>query len=85
MVRGAPRECRVRWSAAPDEYKGQLEKVGGNTFVTVSDEGRKAWMDKAQGLYEQWATQVDERYKDGRAKPMLDDLKARLSNAGAGF
>ncbi len=73
------------WATWEKEGRGELEEMGGHTFVTVSDEGRKAWMDKAQGLYEQWATQVDERYKDGRAKPMLDDLKARLSNAGAGF
>ncbi|MEJ8572576.1 TRAP transporter substrate-binding protein [Microbaculum marinum] len=73
------------WATWEQDGRQELEDIGGHTIVTVAPEDRAPWVEKAQGLYADWAAQVDQRYGDGAAGPMMEDLQARLSQAGAGF
>lgn len=73
------------WAQWEKEGRAALENKGGHTIVTIAEEDRAPWLESAQALYEDWAVLVDQRYGEGTAKPIMDDLRSRLSREGAGF
>lgn len=73
------------WAAWEQEGRPAIEAMVGHEFVVPEGDDLQPWIDAAQGVNESWRDQITERMEGADPDAMLDDLKLRISAAGAGL
>jgi TRAP-type transport system periplasmic protein len=73
------------WADWEKEGRPLLEKMPGHVFVKPTGDALKPWLAAAQASYDAWKQQVKQKVPGADPDALLDDLKTRLKDAGAGL
>lgn len=72
------------WANWEREGRALLDEKGGHVFTEISGEALAPWIEASGEVYDEWAQNVAAKYPEKDPAGLLEDLRAKLSAAGAG-